>query len=204
MRTTADVRIRRAGAEDRDLVGGIVAAAFQDDPTTTWLYPDPERRREVLPGAFSLYASAYIPHGETYVNADGTGIAMWLPPGATLIAPDQEEAFGQAVVEVAAEGIERLGLLEATFAEHHPPEPAWYLQFLATVPEAQGQGIGSAFLRPALERADRAGQPAYHEATTLRNRALYERHGYVCFGELTLPDGGPTLWKMWRDPQPVR
>ncbi len=29
--------------------------------------------------------------------------------------------------------------------------------------------------------------PAYHEATTPRNRALYERHGYVTQGEFTLP-----------------
>ncbi len=43
--------------------------------------------------------------------------------------------------------------------------------------------------------------PAYHEATTLRNRALYERHGYVNQGEIALPDGGPTLWRMWRDPR---
>ena len=51
-----------------------------------------------------------------------------------------------------------------------------------------------------LERADREGMPAYHEATTPRNRALYERHGYVNHGEFTLPDDGPTLWRMWRDP----
>ena len=42
--------------------------------------------------------------------------------------------------------------------------------------------------------------PAYHEATTPRNRALYERHGYVTLGEFTLPDGGPPLWRMWREP----
>ena len=43
--------------------------------------------------------------------------------------------------------------------------------------------------------------PAYHEATSLRNRALYEQHGYVTQGEFTLPDGGPTLWRMWREPR---
>ncbi len=40
-----------------------------------------------------------------------------------------------------------------------------------------------------------AGMPAYHEATSPRNRGLYERHGYVTQGEFTLPDG-PTLWRM--------
>ena len=42
--------------------------------------------------------------------------------------------------------------------------------------------------------------PAYHEASSPRNRALYERHGYVTQGEFTLPDG-PPLWPMWRDPR---
>jgi GNAT superfamily N-acetyltransferase len=68
------------------------------------------------------------------------------------------------------------------------------------VPAFQSRGIGSAFLRAMLARADREGMPAYHEATSPRNRALYERHGYVSQGELTLPDGGPTLWRMWREP----
>ena len=45
------------------------------------------------------------------------------------------------------------------------------------------------------------GLHAYHEATTPRNRALYERHGYVHQGEFVLPDGGPPLWRMWRDPR---
>jgi GNAT superfamily N-acetyltransferase len=70
-----------------------------------------------------------------------------------------------------------------------------------TVPAFQGRGIGSAFLQDMLQRADADGLPAYHEATSPRNRALYERHGYVNQGELVLPDGGPTLWRMWRDPR---
>jgi GNAT superfamily N-acetyltransferase len=209
MRTTAttsrvDTGVRRAGWDDRDLVGAIVAAAFFDDPTTVWLYPDPQRRAEVLQPMFALYASAYLRHDETYVTTEGTAVAVWLPPGEELLAPDEAEAFGQAMQDLAAEGVGRLGQMEETFAEHHPAEPLWYLQFLATVPAAQGNGLGSVLLRQVLDRADRDGTPAYHEATTPRNRALYERHGYVTTGEFALPDGGPTLWKMWREPQPVR
>jgi len=51
-----------------------------------------------------------------------------------------------------------------------------------------------------LQRADADELPAYHEATSPRNRVLYERHGYVSLGELVLPVGGPTVWRMWRDP----
>ncbi len=50
-----------------------------------------------------------------------------------------------------------------------------------------------------LARADREGSPAYLEATSRRNRALYERHGFVTIGELTVADC-PPLYAMWRPP----
>ena len=55
-------------------------------------------------------------------------------------------------------------------------------------------------MRDMFERLDRDGEAAYLESTTLRSRALYERHGFECFGEITLPDG-PTMWQMWRAPR---
>ena len=52
---------------------------------------------------------------------------------------------------------------------------------------------------PILQRCDRNGVPAYLEATSDRNRALYECHGFRAHGAIPLPDG-PALWRMWRDP----
>jgi predicted N-acetyltransferase YhbS len=66
-------------------------------------------------------------------------------------------------------------------------------------PERQGAGIGGALIAPGLERCDREAVPAYLEATSDRNRALYERHGFRAHGRIALP-GGPALWRMWRDP----
>ena len=54
-------------------------------------------------------------------------------------------------------------------------------------------------MTPVLERCDRDGVPAYLEATSDRNRPLYERHGFRAHGAIPLPDG-PLLWRMWRDP----
>jgi len=42
--------------------------------------------------------------------------------------------------------------------------------------------------------------PAYLEATSPRNRALYERHGFKVTEEFTLGPGSPPLWRMWRPP----
>ena len=196
-----DPGIRRAGATDRTAVAATVAAGFFDDPVTQWLLPDVEHRREVILPMFELYVGAYLPHGETYLTADGNGAAVWLPPGAELLTAEQEQPFLEALTTLIGPGVGRLFQLEEIFAEHHPAEPLYYCQFLSTVPAFQGRGIGSAFLQDMLQRADADGLPAYHEATSPRNRALYERHGYVNQGEFILPDGGPTLWRMWRDPR---
>ena len=196
-----DVRLRRAAVTDRTRVAAIVAAAFFDDPVTQWLLPDIDRRRELVLPAFELFVGQYLPHRETYTTTDGAGAAVWLPPNTELSSPQDERAFGSALAEVLGPDTDRAIQLAEIFAEHHPQGPLYYCQFLATVPTHQGRGIGSAFLRDMLRRADTEGVPAYHEATTPRNRALYERHGYLARGEFTLPDNGPTLWPMWREPQ---
>jgi hypothetical protein len=54
-------------------------------------------------------------------------------------------------------------------------------------------------MAPVLERCDRDGTPAYLNATSPRNRALYERHGFRTVNELRTSDC-PPLWAMWREP----
>ena len=84
--------------------------------------------------------------------------------------------------------------------EGHTPQDAHdHLQFLGVLPQRQGAGIGGRLMAPVLARCDRDAVPAYLEATSERNRALYERHGFRTTGELPLRDG-PSLWTMWRDP----
>ncbi len=55
-------------------------------------------------------------------------------------------------------------------------------------------------MRPVLETCDERGLPAYLEATSERNKQLYQRHGFEVVGEITLRDG-PSLWPMWREPR---
>ncbi len=64
----------------------------------------------------------------------------------------------------------------------------------------QVQGLGSALMRPALDRCDADGVSAYLEASSERSAALYERLGFVHLGVLELPDEGPSLWPMQRQP----
>ena len=82
-----------------------------------------------------------------------------------------------------------------------PHDQHYYLPFVGVVPDWQGRGLGAALLAPVLERCDSERMPAYLEASAPRNRALYERLGFVVTKEFRLGKGSPPLWRMWRDPQ---
>jgi RimJ/RimL family protein N-acetyltransferase len=91
-------------------------------------------------------------------------------------------------------------LWDATFFErNHLQEPHYYIRWVGVATSFQGQGLGTALLRPTLDRCDREGLPAYLQASTERSAALYERLGFVHLGELQVPDG-PRFWPMRRPP----
>jgi RimJ/RimL family protein N-acetyltransferase len=124
---------------------------------------------------------------------------VWGPPTNPLGIEDEEE-FGRRMEEIVADvDLPRVYEIVTSLEEHHPREPHYYLQWAGVVPERQGHGIGSTLLTPVLQRCDRDRLPAYTEATSLRNRRLYERHGFSFVGEIA-PASGPSLWRMWREP----
>jgi len=205
---SAPASVRRAGTDDRSQVVRVLTAAFGDDPVFAWIVPDPDERAALLPGVFDAFAEAYAHHDETHVllsedtpGAVISGVALWAPPGVEPIHPDVEDRFFARMAEVAGAHLERFGTVGEIFGAAHPTEPCWFLSLLGVDAGQQGRGFGSAVLGEVLDAADRAGEPAYLEATNQRNRALYERHGFRHVGDLTLP-AGPTAYAMWRDPAP--
>lgn len=196
---------RRAATDDRPGVARVLAAAFLDDPVFRWLVPDEAERAPMLAPLFDLFTGAFAHHDETHVAVDRSGVAgvaMWSPPGVAPVDAADEAALGEALAHLTGPHMARVATCMEIFDAAHPHEPAWFLQFLGVDPRAQGRGLGSSLLEGVLARADAAGEAAYLEATSPRNRALYERHGFRCTGELPLPDG-PAAYAMWRDPSPV-
>jgi GNAT superfamily N-acetyltransferase len=191
--------IRRATTADLGPAGYVLAAAFQRDPTVSWLIPDAQRRRSALPAIMELIAEHVQPHGENHVNESGTGAALWLPPEATPM-PESEERLGAGLAALAGKDIDRWGRLMAMLESNRPTEAHYYLVLLGVIPDRQCAGIGSALLQAVLDRADREHMAAYLEARSPRNRALYERHGFEVTRELRCADC-PPLWAMWRAPR---
>ena len=140
-------------------------------------------------------------HTQLWVAGDGSGAAIWRAPGQWQASPAQ--VVRETPAMVAAFG-RRLPLALRTLVRlerRHPRSPEhWYLHYLGVVPARQGRGLGTALMRPVLDRLDAEGQPAFLESSTARSAALYERNGFELTGSFDMPARGPMIRQMWRDP----
>lgn len=196
------VDVRDVTKADVRAVARSLSLAFADDPVFAHLVP-PSRHIKRLEAFFADDIETFDRRGRTVLTTnDCDGAALWSPPGDWKMrtadiargAPTAIKAFGRRLPLV----LQTLAAVEAK----HPEEPHWYLAVLGTAPAAQGKGIGAALLTPILDRCDREGIGAYLESSKPSNVPYYERFGFVVHEELPLPKGGPSVWRMWRDPQP--
>jgi GNAT superfamily N-acetyltransferase len=192
-----EARIARAARDDAARLAASLAAAFYDDPVFRWFSPDDHRRGAMLPDFFDVFVDAYLSHGETYTDDAVSGAALWAAPDADPLGA--EPVYAERLEAIAGVDAPRLFEIVELLEAHSPQERHYHLQFLGVLPRRQGAGLGGGLMAPILERCDRDGVPAYLEATSDRNRALYERHGFRARDDIPLP-GGPALWPMWRDP----
>ncbi len=192
--------IRNARPADVKTIARMLALAFDDDPLTTWMFPDPPARHARLPRMFRALLREALPLDEVYTTESLRGAAIWNPPGTFPLGWRGNARMGWTMARLLRHRlVDRAeGLLY--FDRHHPKEPHWYLQMLGTEPEWQGKGIASSLLSPILERCDHSGHRVYLEASKEKNIPFYARHGFVVTEEMQVPKG-PTVWAMWRDPR---
>jgi ribosomal protein S18 acetylase RimI-like enzyme len=194
MATPRDLNITPAVDEARAVA--TITMAFSNDPVARWALKDPHRYLTYWPPFVRAFGAGAFAHGTADAVDDGAGVALWLPPG---VAPD-EEAMGAIIVEAVPEEEhgEVLGFM-AQLDEFHPKDPHWYLPLIGVDVTMRGRGYGSALLRHALERCDRDSLPAYLEATSPLNKALYARHGFEEAG-VVQHRSSPPMWPMLRLP----
>ena len=200
--------------EDRaEHAAQILADSFQDDPVWSWAFPDRPGRQALLPRFLLVHVHKALTNGRLLIAGDGLGAATWHEV-------DDKDGHGDdsADAEMASvydPYLERLNTLGELMRAAHPSHtPHLYLSLIGVRPEARGAGIGSALLRRGLtipadtggvpdqsREPERAAYPAYLEASSERNKPLYERHGFRSLGDPIRIQNGPTLYPMWREPE---
>jgi ribosomal protein S18 acetylase RimI-like enzyme len=175
---------------NNDHAVATLVLAFGSDPVMRWTFPETHRYLTYFPELVRLMGS----EATVDVIGGGAGVAVWVPPGVPTDEDGMAELLQRSIDPARHEGMYAfLGQV----LEHHPTQPHWYLPVIGVDPQSQGRGHGSALLRKGLLRCDEDGVAAYLEATTPRNRALYERHGFEVIAEIQVGDS-PPLWPMLR------
>jgi GNAT superfamily N-acetyltransferase len=189
--------VLRAGESDAKALVETLHAAFFDDPFSCYVFPEPQDRDRLHPRMMRSFVDLALWTGEIYTVSGYAAVAVWFP-----VPPREDDRdFLERTAELCGACGPRLRALAETMEHHHPAsEPHHYLQFLATVPERQSQGLGGLLLRDRLRRLDTAGTPAYLEASSPRSAALYERAGFARMAPFAFPDG-PAAIPMWRPAQ---
>jgi GNAT superfamily N-acetyltransferase len=196
--------VRKASAGDVPALARALARAFFEDPVFAWLLPDVSDRLQRAERGFAFYlAKVYMPHEECYTTDALAGGALWLPPGTWHLGPLAQLRLLPGMIAATGSRLPRILRATATIESKHPTAAHYYLPFVGLEPAMQGKGVGTALMRPILDRCDREGVPAYLEASTPRNRACYLRLGFEVTEEFSFPSGGPPSWRMWRDPRPA-
>ncbi len=194
-----DSALRPASTEDVKRLKAVLADAFYDDPVFAWLMPEDGKRLAQLRRYFGLDLRHYaLPHGRVWTTNDLTGAALTLPPGKWRVPPRTTLLHGSAF----GMHLPRAARMGATMEWRHARElrdPHYYVRDIGVHPDMQGRGLGSALMRPTLDRCDRESLPAYIEASSERSAALYERLGFRRIKELRV-GASPPLWLMIRPP----
>lgn len=205
---TETITVRLGRPEDVPAIATTIGEAGFDEAVFSWVIPDEPARRERVANDVeqqiawvtgALATSEILTAGAP--SREIAGVSVWqFQNGAPETVPAElADFFEQAYGPYAAR---MLLVLELTEQRHPRHEPHWHLQQMMVVPRFRGRGLGGAMLRHQLARADATGVATYLEASTPRNRALYERYGFRPLGDpIVLPDDGPHLQPMWR-PRP--
>ena len=193
--------VRKARPNELGRLAAVLASAFYDDPPIRWVLKDDGRRRSLLERSFGLYLRRlWFKQDECYTTGSVVGAIVWELPGQWKVGVVDQLRVLPSMARINGRLLSRILRAFAAVESNHPAEPHYYLPLVGVEPEWQGRGLGAALMRPILDRCDDERVPAYLEATTPRNRALYARHGFEVTEEFSLGPGSPPLWRMWRNP----
>jgi len=182
----------------------LLTAAFHQEGSATFVFPDPHERSHCLPDFFRSLVAHGLAFGEVYtLDEPMRAVAIWLRPQDGQAAADAEAGdtvppFARTWPESAQQRFRLLVEHVNTVQARVITEPLWLLWWLGVEPRSQGQGFGSALIQPMLARLDVDRSSCILQTMEEHNIALYERHGFRMLAEDLVPGTGVALWTMRR------
>jgi len=183
----------------------VLARAFQHDPMMKYFVSNPARMLDKPARFYRASICMGVLYGEVYATRSVEGVAVWVSPGNTDFTFGQLLRSGLLMATLSM-GLKTLGRFMNSYSHFEQVKkqaisrPHWVLVFLGIEPSQQGQGLGGVLIQPILARADAEGAPCYLDSTNERNLTFYQRHGFKVAARGQVPNGGPQIWAMLREP----
>ncbi|MFD0746657.1 hypothetical protein ACFQ1L_35985 [Phytohabitans flavus] len=199
---SAVVQVRPANAGEVDRIARVVLNASVDTVDSAWLVDDRPDRLAMFAIVWPAVADYALAHGRVDVAIDAPGVvvgaAIWLPSAVRDL-----DAERQLLARAGRYADRFRRYQDLLIAQQQTVPTGWQLITVAVQHGRRSQGVGSALLRYRHVVLDRYGLPAYVAAAAASLRNLARRHGYQPASDaVLLPDGGPALWPMARQPAP--
>jgi GNAT superfamily N-acetyltransferase len=180
----------------------VLALAFHHDPVWGWVFADPERRQTNLTALWTLLLEGSVGYGWVWTTSEVGAATVWIPPGCPELPEPQEAQLEPMLQElVGARSTLVMEVFECFEAAHPRNLDHYYLSLLGTHPDHRGHGTGMALLADNLATVDAEGMPAYLESTNPVNLDRYRSVGFEVTGQFDLPEDGPAVTTMWREPR---
>ncbi|MEH1016454.1 hypothetical protein V6U90_25530 [Micromonospora sp. CPCC 206060] len=186
-------------------VHGVLTEAAHHDPIAAWLVPDPMARYGIVARCHAFTVRYLIHYGDLRAVVDPDGVVVGVLAGAHPTTCDKDLAateYTPGLLTAAVPYHHRYATLRRATSAALPRRAHYHLWYIAAHPDRRGDGIGGDMLTELHRRLDALGQPAYIEVATTALRTTLTKRGYQHETTIHLPDSGPTLYGMWRDPLP--
>ncbi len=189
---------RRARPADAGRITTIIALAFAADPVWGPAMARPDGSTRHHAALWRPFVDGALRFPATWLTEGGEAAAIWIPPGAASMTPEQEERLaGLAAEHLGPAADSYLELLEQLHRAHPHGEPHYFLTLLGTHPGHRGHGLGMRLLAASLEPVDASHRAAYLESSNPANDRRYGALGFEPLGAISCP-GGQVITTMWR------
>ena len=143
---------RAATPADVGAASACLASAFHEDPLWGgWAFPREAERSARLAELMRFWVQGALPHGWVRMSENAEAVAVWLPPGAAELSPDEQAAFEAFVERALGPRAGELTELFDRFEHSHPRRaPHYYLSLWGTHRNSAGKGLGAKFAAQQL------------------------------------------------------
>ena len=185
----------------------MLARAFNDDPLSAYVFPNPEERIKKMPYGYQFVLRYNLFHGRIFETSPHLeGVAVWVSSD-NLGTSFWRMLFSGAIWPAIKMGLEAGRKMQEidryVDKRHHELLPAkhWYLALLGVDQQHQKKGFASQLLNGMLSEIDREGLPCYLETEGSQNVSMYQHFGFKVIEELAIPDTPVTFVLMLREPE---